>query len=147
MRPFKNKKNLLILLIVFFAFLGFLDATYLTILHYQNIIPPCSLTSGCERVLTSPYSQIGIVPVSLLGSIFFLTIIVLSIIILQSKKSHFSLQKALLGSALIGFLVSLGFFLIQLLILRAFCPYCLTSETISLLILTLSIALIRLNKN
>ena len=39
------------------ALIGFADASYLTVEHYRNVIPPCT-TSGCETVLTSSYSTI-----------------------------------------------------------------------------------------
>lgn len=142
MQSFRNQK-ILLTAIALLAFLGFLDSTYLTILHYQNTLPPCTL-KGCESVLTSSYSQIGSIPVSLLGSVFYTTMMIFSIILIQSGKLVKLRIFVLL--ALTGFLVSLGFFLIQLVILKAFCQYCLASEAISLFILTCSLILIRVKQ-
>ena len=110
-----------------------LDATDLTI------------TFGCEKVLTSKYSTIGTVPVSLPGSIFYLAVMAFSIITLQTKRPFFI--KILFSLAVIGVLVSIGFFLIQALIIKAFCQYCLASELISLMIFILSIKILTISKH
>lgn len=136
-----SRRKAFLLLIAIFSFFGFLDATYLTITHYQNSIPPCSITFGCETVLTSKYSTIGTVPVSLPGSIFYVAVMVFSIIALQTKR--FLFIKILFSLAVIGVLVSIGFFLIQALIIRSFCQYCLLSEAIALTILIFSILVLK----
>jgi len=132
------------LLIAIFSFLGFLDATYLTITHYQNSIPLCSITFGCEKVLTSQYSTIGTIPVSLPGSIFYLAVMVFSIVTLQVKRALFI--KILFFLAVVGVIASIGFFLIQALIIKSFCQYCLFSEVIALAIFILSILVFRTSK-
>ena len=139
-----TKINLLLILLPLLSFLGFLDATYLTITHYQKIIPSCSIFEGCEKVLTSQFSQIGPVPTSLLGAIFFLLTMIISILLIQTKSR--TVLKLLIFLSFIGVLVSLIFFLIQLLIIKAFCPYCLFSEAVSILLLTISIGLLRFNR-
>jgi len=168
-----NKKKLLLALIIILGFAGFLDSTYLTILHYKNAFPPCLLYHECATVLTSKYSTIGSLPVSLLGSAYYLLVIIVSILIIQnptlslrakrSSLANNSRKKEIASGYLnprndnpflilavvsgIGFLVSFYFFLIQAFVLSAYCQYCLASETISLLILILSFKLVRLNKN
>src|SRR3989338_1798276 len=102
------KSNLFIILLAL-SFLGFLDSVYLTILHYKNAFPPCSITSGCEKVLTSAYSMLGPMPIALFGSIFYPLVFV-------------------------GFIVSVILFGVQAFILRSFCQYCVISEIISFLI-------------
>src|SRR4051812_8879211 len=75
-RPLNSLPTGLVLALVIVALLGFADAAYLTVEHYQNIIPPCSITGGCEKVLTSPYSTVLGIPVSLVGSIYYLLVLV-----------------------------------------------------------------------
>jgi uncharacterized membrane protein len=123
------KQNKLIIYSLILGFLGFLDAAYLTILHYKNIIPPCTVTSGCERVLTSKYAMIGPIPVSLIGSLFYLSIIILCILILTNYKKAFLDTFYLLTGA--GFIVSIVLIFIQEILLKAFCQYCILSEIIS----------------
>jgi uncharacterized membrane protein len=122
-------KDKLILYSLILGFLGFVVATYLTILHYKNVLPPCSLTSNCEKVLTSQFATIGPIPLSLLGSLFYLTIIFLCILILTKYKKVF--LKSFYLCVISGFIVSLILVGIQAFILHAFCQYCLTSEAIS----------------
>jgi uncharacterized membrane protein len=139
----KFMKDKLILYSLIVAFFGFLDATYLTITHYKNIIPPCSL-SGCEKVLTSAYSMIGPIPVALTGTLFFLGMIIICLAILIEKK--ISLLKLYYLGSITGFIVSVVFFLIQYLIIHAFCQYCLLSEVISTGLLILSLLKLRQDK-
>lgn len=122
-------KNKLIVYSLILGFLGFVVATYLTILHFKNTLPPCSLTSNCEKVLTSEFASIGPIPLALLGSLFYLAVIALCILILTNYKKVF--LNAFYAVSAIGFAVSLVLLVIQAYIIRAFCQYCLTSEAIS----------------
>ena len=114
------------------AFLGFLDATYLTIIHYKNIVPPCSIAHGCETVLFSKYATIFGIPIALLGVVFYLTMLILLGLFLQTKKKLF-LSLALIFSS-ISIIVSIILVYLQAEVLHAFCQYCLTSEGINFLI-------------
>lgn len=123
------KANKLILYSLILAFLGFLDATYLTVLHYKNIFPPCNITSGCERVLTSSYSLVGPIPLALLGSLFYLSVIIICILLLTNYKKILLDAYYLFIST--GFIVSVVLLMIQEFLIKAFCQYCVLSEIIS----------------
>lgn len=127
----KLTKNNLSIACLFFGFLGFLDATYLTILHYRNAFPPCTI-SGCETVLVSKYSEILGVPISLFGSLFYLIIMAFSLAILLHKRKIFA--HGLFLSAFSGLFVSAILFFIQLFEIKTFCQYCLLSELFSVLV-------------
>ncbi len=114
------------------AFLGFLDATYLSILHFQNVIPPCSLAHGCETVLTSKYATIAGIPIALIGSAFYITIMILTVLGLQTKNFLFTNLLMLITGT--GLIISIGLVYLQAFVLHAFCQYCLTSEVINFLI-------------
>ena len=134
-------KNKLILYSAILAFFGLLDSAYLTITHYKNIIPPCSVHFGCETVLTSTYSMIGPIPLALLGVVFYLTVIIVSLLILIEGRSE--LLKFFHFVVAIGLLVSIVLFLIQYYVIRSFCQYCLLSEVISVGIFALSLLKVR----
>ncbi len=108
---------------------GFFDSSYLTILHYKNAIPPCLIAKGCETVLTSQFSTIAGIPIALIGSLFFLTLIIL---LLLGLLKYFKLL------ILAGVVVSVVLFCIQAFILHAFCQYCILSEIIIAAIFILS---------
>ncbi len=124
-------KNNLALSCLILSFLGFLDATYLTILHYKNVFPPCTI-SGCERVLTSQYAMILGVPLSLLGSLFYIIAMGFAIAILLHKRKIYA--HGLFLTAFSGLFVSAILFFIQFFIIKSFCQYCLLSEIISVLV-------------
>ncbi len=131
----KLTKNNLSIACLLFSFLGFLDATYLTILHSKNAFPPCTI-SGCEAVLTSHYSTIFGFPISLLGSLFYLIIMAFSLAILLHKRKIFA--HGLFISAFAGLFVSAVLFFIQFFEIKSFCQYCLLSEAISIVIFIVS---------
>ncbi len=129
------------------TFLGFLDAVYLTIVHYKNLIPPCTI-GGCEVVLTSQYSSVGPFPLSLYGAAFYLAVIGLTALFITSyfsgnpehkeEKLRRSPQAQLLSTLLFVLCLSglaVGLFLVylQVFVLHAFCQYCLLSELIDFL--------------
>lgn len=130
--PFSPK--ILPYLLLIFAFLGFLDASYLTIQHYQHAIPPCTV-GGCETVLTSQFATIipGI-PTSLLGVGFYLVIMILGGLFLTLGSKHYALRSLLFILCSLGLLVGIGLILIQAFVLHAWCYYCLFSELIDFLL-------------
>lgn len=122
-------KNKLIIYSLFVAFLGFLDATYLTLAHFQNSIPPCTV-AGCEIVLTSRYATVLGIPLALLGSLFYLSVMAISLLILTNYKEIFIKMFYFLAAT--GFIVSLILIGIQAFELKAFCQYCLASAATSI---------------
>ena len=137
-------KNKLFLYSAIIAFLGFLDATYLTILHYKQTIPPCTI-GNCERVLTSQYATVLGIPTALFGSLFYLSIIILSLLIITNYKKSFVNLFYLLAAS--GFGVSLFLLYIQAFVLKSFCQYCLISAATSTGIFILALLQIRKDKN
>ncbi|MSU75405.1 MAG: vitamin K epoxide reductase family protein [Candidatus Magasanikbacteria bacterium] len=114
------------------ALLGFLDASYLTLQHYRGVVPPCAIVSGCEQVTTSQYSLIFGIPVALLGALYYLTILILSIAHLDTKRD--TLLKYAAYFTACGLLASLWFIFLQAFVIKAWCIYCLGSATTSILL-------------
>jgi uncharacterized membrane protein len=136
-------KSKLIIYAAVLAFLGFVDSLYLTIAHYKNLTPPCTI-HGCEKVLTSTYSMLGPIPLALFGVLFYLAVIIVCLLILVEGKTQF--LKFFHFTVLVGFFVSVVLFLIQALIIKAFCQYCLLSEVISMGLLFLSLLKLKQDK-
>lgn len=114
------------------GFLGFLDATYLTIIHYKNLIPPCTVSAGCEAVLTSQYATIAGIPIALLGVLYYLAVMAILIIWIQTKHGKWLTILVTLTGA--GLAVGLFLVYLQAFVIHAFCQYCLTSELIDFLL-------------
>lgn len=123
-RLFKPHKQL-IYLFGLIAILGLLDATYLTILHYRGVLPSCNLVVGCENVLTSNFATFAAIPVALLGTLFYLSILICTLLYLDTKKLA-CLRVAFLLT-IPGLLASLYFLYLQAFVIHYYCQYCLFS--------------------
>ena len=122
------------------SFLGFADATYLTINHYLEVIPPC-LTGGCELVTTSSYATWGAVPVALVGAIYYFIILLAALLYkLEGWQRGLLVLKYL---PTVGLLGSLYFVYLQAFIINAWCQYCLLSAATSTALFVASIFLLR----
>lgn len=139
------KNNYYWLLIVLFAiisFLGFLDAVYLTAKHYLKTIPPCFIANGCTTVLTSQYSTIFDIPIALIGTLYYLTLFLITIFALKINKKFFNWSFFLTP---IGFLISLILVYIQIFILQELCSYCIFSALASTILFILNLVILRLS--
>ena len=124
-------KSIWIKVIILFSALGLIDAGYLTYKHYTGGVVPCSLTNGCETVLSSQYSEVFGIPISLLGILFYAVVLILAVNILDNKIKVFKFLLIISG---IAFAVSLVLVYLQFFVIKAICAYCLTSAGISTII-------------
>lgn len=111
-----NIKKIIILIL---AIAGFFDSSYLTITHYKHIVPPCTITRGCEAVLNSRFAEIYGIPLASLGILFF---VVLIFLLFLGMNKCFKLW--LWG----GVGVSIILIYLQAFVLHAYCQYCLLVE-------------------
>lgn len=111
------------------GFAGFIDSSYLSVLHYKNIIPPCSVLGECETVLTSRYAIIWGLPIALFGALYYLAVVILSILYFDTKKIKYIF--AAIGAITIGFIFTLWLLYLQTFIIKAFCEYCLLSAGVT----------------
>ena len=121
-------------IVVFFivlSFAGFLDATYITVKHFQGGIIPCSLTEGCEPVLSSSYSKILGIPVSLIGVGYYLVVLLISIASLLHDQKIFRWAVYI---SFVGFVFSVWFTYVQIFKIHALCQYCLLSAVLTTLL-------------
>jgi len=132
-----SKSDILRNILRLLAFVGFLDAAYLTIEHFSGKIPPCTLVDGCNSVLTSQYATLGPVPLALAGVLYYVSLFVLiSAASGQSAGRYASLAMFLLS---VGLAASLGLIYLQWQVIEAFCFYCLVSASVTILMFALSI--------
>ena len=126
-------------LIALIAFLGMVDALYLSLKRNAGPIP-CHVTKGCNDVLTSRYSALAGVPLSWLGFAFYLTAFSLAVLKISEdpKKPAENVFKWLFYMAGAALIVSALLTGIQAFILKAFCEYCLLSAALVLTVFLLS---------
>lgn len=111
------------------ALAGFVDATYLTVQHYMNTLPPCAF-GNCELVLTSKYSLIFGVPTALWGALYYFSILVSTLLYIDLKKDVFI--RVALALTCVGLGMSFWFLYLQMFVIHAYCQYCLISGGTSL---------------
>jgi uncharacterized membrane protein len=132
--------------ILIVATIGFIDATYLTVQHFVNFALPCNITHGCDIVTKSAYSDIGGIPVALLGAIYYAVILLSTYLLLEFDRRD--LLKWIAAATAGGFLFSGWFVYVQLFLLHAICQYCMLSAITSTTLFTASVVyLVQQKKN
>jgi uncharacterized membrane protein len=121
-----------IYLYLFLSALGFLDSLYLTIQHYNRDPFNCPIFNGCEQVTTSIYSEIFGIPLALLGSLFYGTIFILTLISFLNENKKLFYYVGFLSIA--GLLCTMYLVFLMLFVINALCFYCLVSATTSTLL-------------
>jgi uncharacterized membrane protein len=116
--------------VLLLSFVGYLDSLYLTIAHYRRIVPPCSVTRGCESVLTGRFSSFFGLPTALFGVVFYVATFYLAVLTITSPSRRYTLLAKLAACA--GLLMSAFLFLVEALVIKAYCQYCIASAVASL---------------
>jgi uncharacterized membrane protein len=101
--------------------LGVALAGYLTWVHYAGLKPLCLASGGCERVQSSPYSELAGIPVALIGLVGYAAIVATLFWPGEGSRS------VACGLALIGFGFSLYLTYLELFTIKAVCQWCLAS--------------------
>lgn len=121
------------------AFIGFLDALYLTVNHYAGAELNCFEFSDCNAVTQSKYSEVFGIPLSLLGVLYYLTVLLSSLLYIDK-----GIKKLLTLIAIItplGFLFSLFFMYLQVFVIGSICAYCTFSACTSTLLFIFALKL------
>ena len=126
-------------LIAILAFIGMIDALFLSIKRNAGPIP-CHVTHGCTDVLTSKYSEVAGIPLSWLGLAFYVTIFGLAVfsVFEDPKNDSEPPLRTIFYLSGVGLIISALLVGIQAFILKAFCEYCLFSVVLVLSIFLLS---------
>jgi uncharacterized membrane protein len=141
----KGIPNKLVWLFLAVSFLGFLDASYLTISHFTGADLNCSITNGCAQVTSSEYSVVFGVPVSLMGVLYYLSVFILSFLYFDiRRKEIFEFIRPL---TVAGFLSSAWFVYLQLFVIHAICQYCMASAITSTILFILGIVSLKYRKD
>jgi uncharacterized membrane protein len=128
-RAGSNSTSWLYSLAALLALAGLTDAIYLTIEHLTGQSVRCTVTSGCDEVLSSSYATLRGIPLAAFGALAYFTVFSLALLIAfgyRSLKTPLRLLVALM------FLMALWLLYLQAFVLHAFCQYCLLSAAITL---------------
>ena len=125
----ENKISKLPLAAALVALVGLADAIYLTINHYTGEKVPCSVTGGCEAVLTSAYAEIAGVPLAAFGAAAYFIAFSLAILAAFGNRltwKLFGIQAALMAA------FSLWLIYLQAFVILEYCQFCLLSAATSI---------------
>jgi uncharacterized membrane protein len=108
----------------------------------------CPLDGNCEEVLTSDFSKMVGVPIELAGIVYYLIILISTVLFIFIPSLNFSIFGIILfGMTLFGFLFSIYLTSIQAFYLKNWCTWCLYSALISTLIFIVATINFYLNLN
>jgi uncharacterized membrane protein len=121
------------------AVLGLLVAIYMTIYKITNNASMCIGSSGCSEVNASRYSEINGIPVAVLGVLGYAAI--LALLFLEQRPGIFQQNGTMMffGISLLGFLFTLYLIYVEVALIKAYCPFCLTSQAVMTIIFIISV--------
>ncbi len=119
--------------------IGLLVSIYMTIFKFTNNPGMCVGSRDCITVNNSIYAQINDIPVAVIGVVGYVAI--LAVLLLEQRISFLQQNGTLVffGLALIGFLFTLYLIYVEVALLKAYCPFCITSQSAMTLIFILSV--------
>jgi uncharacterized membrane protein len=119
-----EKIQILPLVAAIVALVGMIDAIYLTVHHYTGEKVPCSVTGGCETVLSSQYAEIAGIPLALFGALAYFTVFSLATLAAFGDNR---MWKILSVAVALMAVFSLWLVYLQAFVIGAFCQFCLLS--------------------
>ncbi len=125
--------------------IGLAVSVYMTIYKISGNDGMCLGSGDCSTVNASRFSEVNGIPVAVFGIAGYAAILI--VLFYENKNEFFRKNGTLLvfGMALTGFLFTLWLVYVELVLLKAICPFCVTSQ-ISMTIIFI-IAVVRLFRN
>lgn len=121
------------------AIIGLLVSIYMTIYKLTDNDAMCIGSGGCSVVNSSRYSEVSGVPVAVLGVLGYAAI--LALLFLETRPGFFEENGTMMlfGVTLTGFLFTLYLIYVEVALIKAYCPFCLTSQAVMTIIFILSV--------
>lgn len=107
---------------------GLADSFYLAVTTYLGVAPVCGVLHGCETVTRSVYSKMLGLPLAYLAVVYYVVGALLGGYMADFRAAR--LGAVLFG--LLGVLMGIWSVYVQAVLLKAYCPYCLTLDCIAL---------------
>ena len=119
--------------------LGLADSIYMTIYKIFDADAMCLGSGDCSTVNASRYSEVNGIPVALIGVLGYLAI--LAVHYFENRNRFFEQNSALMifGMALTGFLFTVWLIYVEVALLKALCPFCVTSQVAMTIIFIIAV--------
>jgi uncharacterized membrane protein len=125
--------------LIAFTIIGLLVSIYMTIYKITSNDSMCIGSKDCSVVNQSRYSEIYGIPVAVVGALGYAAI--LAVILLERNPGFFKQNGTMLlfGLSLTGFLFTLYLIFLETTLIKAYCPFCITSQAAMIIIFILSV--------
>jgi uncharacterized membrane protein len=119
--------------------IGLLVSIYMTIYKITSNDSMCVGSGDCKTVNASRYAEVYGIPVAVLGVAGYSAI--LAVLFLERRPGFFQENGSLLffGLSLTGFLFTLYLIFVEVALIKAYCPFCITSQTVMTIIFIISV--------
>jgi uncharacterized membrane protein len=119
--------------------IGLLVSIYMTIYKITSNDSMCIGSKDCSVVNASRYSEVYGIPVAVIGVFGYAAI--LALLLLERKNSFLQQNGSMVffGFSLTGFLFTLYLIFVEIALIKAYCPFCITSQVAMTLIFILSV--------
>ena len=126
-------------IIIGLTVLGLLVSIYMTIYKFTDNEAMCIGSGGCSVVNASRYSEVQGIPVAVLGVGGYLAN--LAILLLEHRPGFFQENGGMLLFALtlVGFLFTVWLVYVEIALIKAYCPFCITSQITMTIIFILTV--------
>lgn len=126
-------------LAIILTIIGLLVSIYMTIYKITSNDSMCIGSGDCKTVNASRYAEVYGIPVAVLGMAGYSAI--LAVLLLERKPGFFQENGTLLffGLSLTGFLFTLYLIFVEVALIKAYCPFCITSQTVMTIIFIISV--------
>jgi uncharacterized membrane protein len=133
-----DRTTLLYALAALVALVGLGDAIYLTVEHFSGRSAQCLVTTGCSKVLSSPYASPGGIPLAVIGAASYFTVFSLATL---AAFGYEHAGRALGAIVVLMFLTTLALLYLQAFVIGEFCDYCLLSALVTFILTIITGAL------
>ena len=122
-----------------FTIIGLLVSIYMTIYKITSNDSMCIGSKDCSVVNQSRYSEIYGIPVAVIGVLGYA--VILAVLVLERNPGFFKQNGTMLlfGLSLTGFLFTLYLIFLEIALIKAYCPFCITSQAAMTIIFILSV--------
>jgi len=126
-------------LAIILTIVGLLVSIYMTIYKITSNDSMCIGSGDCKTVNASRYAEVYGIPVAVLGVAGYSAI--LAVLLIGNRPGFLQQNGTLLffGLSLTGFLFTLYLIFVEVALIKAYCPFCITSQTAMTIIFIISV--------
>ncbi len=119
--------------------IGLAVSIYMTIYKLTDNQSMCIGNGGCSKVNSSVYAEVYGIPVAVLGIVGYASL--MAMLFIENRNSFLQTNGTMIvfGMALIGFLFTLYLIYVEVALIHALCPFCLTSQIAMTIFFILSV--------